>query len=54
MDQTPFSWINPCGYEGLQSIQIHDLLPAAPADLFSRVQDTLTAELLRALVQSQA
>nr|WP_249116008.1 lipoyl(octanoyl) transferase LipB [Azoarcus sp. L1K30] len=24
MDLTPFSWINPCGYEGLKTVQLRD------------------------------
>ena len=24
MDLTPFTWINPCGYSGLQTIQLKD------------------------------
>ena len=54
MDQTPFTWINPCGYEGLQSIQMRDLLPAAPASLFSDVQQALANALVQALVQLRA
>lgn len=28
MDLTPFSWINPCGYEGLKMTQLKEHLPA--------------------------
>jgi lipoyl(octanoyl) transferase len=24
MDLTPFTWINPCGYEGLKTVQMKD------------------------------
>lgn len=30
MDLTPFSWINPCGYEGLAVTQISSLAPSQP------------------------
>jgi lipoyl(octanoyl) transferase len=43
MDLTPFSWINPCGYAGLRTTSLRELLPAAGADLFPRAQARLLA-----------
>jgi lipoyl(octanoyl) transferase len=51
MDQSPFTFINPCGYEGLQSVQMKDLLTDAPATLFDDVQKALVGELGRSLLQ---
>ncbi len=46
MDLTPFSWINPCGYEGLATIDMQSL--GAHATL-SAVQDALAEKLTRSL-----
>jgi lipoyl(octanoyl) transferase len=43
MDLTPFTWINPCGYAGLRTTSLRELLPEAPADLFPRAQERLLA-----------
>jgi lipoyl(octanoyl) transferase len=51
MDQTPYTFIHPCGYEGLQSVQMKDLLPDAPVTLFEDVQKALVGELSRSLLQ---
>lgn len=49
MDLEPFAWINPCGYAGLQSTQLRDLLPPQP-DLLGTAQQALTAALLARLL----
>ncbi len=46
MDLRPFSYINPCGYEGLASTQIKDLQPDVD---IKDVKDRLTAHLKRQL-----
>lgn len=46
MDLEPFSRINPCGYEGMEVIQLADLLPGIdPAG----IEEALTRQLSRAL-----
>lgn len=45
MDLTPFSYINPCGYAGLQAVQLKDLLSYPPQDLFLQVQERLLGEI---------
>ena len=46
MDLAPFSWINPCGYAGLATVDMHSLgVTAALAD----VQQALAHELVRQL-----
>ncbi|MFJ7567330.1 lipoyl(octanoyl) transferase LipB [Herminiimonas sp. NPDC097707] len=42
MDLTPFSWINPCGYEGLLTIDMQSL---GAQTTLTAVQDTLTEKL---------
>jgi len=38
MDLTPFTWINPCGYEGLRTIQMKDFgISATPAEVGERL-----------------
>lgn len=54
MDQTPFTWINPCGYEGLQSVQMQDLIADAADTLFEDVQQSLVGELTSSLLQYEA
>lgn len=51
MDLAPFSWINPCGYQGLEATQLADLLGRRgdPA-LFSEASARLTAALLARLL----
>ena len=46
MDLTPFSWINPCGYEGLATIDMKTLGVAAP---LQDVQLALAYELIQRL-----
>jgi len=50
IDLAPFSWINPCGYAGLQTTQMRDLLDEAPADLLPRVQQDLQRALAESLL----
>jgi lipoyl(octanoyl) transferase len=52
MDLTPFTWINPCGYAGLRTTSLRELLPQAGADLFPRVQERLVAILLDELASA--
>jgi lipoyl(octanoyl) transferase len=49
MDLAPFGWINPCGYVGLQSTQLSELLPPR-ADLLAAAQQALTTALLARLL----
>lgn len=51
MDLTPFSWINPCGYEGLITIDMQSL--GAHATL-REVQNALTEKLMQSLFQIDA
>ena len=46
MDLTPFSWINPCGYEGLVTVDMRTLGANVAIDT---VQDTLAANLIHRL-----
>lgn len=46
MDLTPFTWINPCGYEGLATIDMRSLGAQAMPD---KVQQELAARLLAQL-----
>jgi lipoyl(octanoyl) transferase len=43
MDLSPFAWINPCGYVGLRTTSLRELLPHSGADLFAIVQSQLLA-----------
>lgn len=44
MDLTPFSWINPCGYEGLATVDMQTLgVLARPADVQTLLADQLVA-----------
>ena len=47
MDLSPFQQINPCGYVGMEMVQMADLLPQTPD--FNEVADKLTAHLVREL-----
>ena len=48
MDLTPFSWINPCGYEGLITIDMHSLgVKAAPEKVQAVLIDKLRGSLSR-------
>lgn len=46
MDLAPFSWINPCGYSGLATVDMRSMGVAAP---LAEVQQALARELLRQL-----
>jgi lipoyl(octanoyl) transferase len=45
MDLTPFQYINPCGYAGLQTTQLRDVVRSAPADLFDDARKRLLEDL---------
>jgi lipoyl(octanoyl) transferase len=48
MDLTPFSWINPCGYEGLATVDMQSLgVTAALTDVQAALADRLTTSLTR-------
>jgi lipoyl(octanoyl) transferase len=48
MDLAPFSWINPCGYAGLETVDMRSVgVTAQLAD----VQQQLAEELIRVLAQ---
>ncbi len=50
MDLTPFSYINPCGYAGLEVTQLKDLL-AQPSDkLFTETQQRLVKNIAESLL----
>ena len=46
MDLTPFSWINPCGYEGLKTVQLRDF---GVTETVATAGECLLAHLLRLL-----
>ena len=50
MDLEPFSWINPCGYEGLQVVQLADLLQRHDPGLFREAGERVVEALLARLV----
>ncbi|GGI53853.1 lipoyl(octanoyl) transferase LipB [Oxalicibacterium solurbis] len=48
MDLTPFTWINPCGYEGLETVDMRSVgAQAAPAAVQQQLADQLLAQLAR-------
>lgn len=48
MDLTPFSWINPCGYEGLATIDMQSLgVQTTPAAVQNALTEKLTQSLSR-------
>lgn len=49
MDLTPFSYINPCGYAGLEVTQLRALVPPQ-ADLFHEAQQRLVGDLVARLL----
>jgi lipoyl(octanoyl) transferase len=49
MDLTPFSYINPCGYAGLEVTQLRALVPPK-ADLFHEAQQRLVGDLVARLL----
>src|SRR5471030_2287339 len=48
MDLAPFSWINPCGYSGLKTVDMRSMGVSAP---LAEVQQALAQELLRLLYE---
>ena len=51
MDLNPFSWINPCGYSGLATVDMRSMGAEAP---LHEVQQALAAALIRHLVNNAA
>jgi lipoyl(octanoyl) transferase len=49
MDLSPFTYINPCGYAGLETTQLRDLVPPQE-ELFRDAQQRLVGDLLRRLL----
>ncbi len=41
MDLTPFTYINPCGYAGMETTQLIDLVESPNQNLFQQTQDKL-------------
>lgn len=51
MDLAPFGWINPCGYQGLETTQLSDLLGRrGDATLFAEASERLAGALLTRLL----
>jgi lipoyl(octanoyl) transferase len=49
MDLAPFSWINPCGYEGLETVDMRSMGVDAPlADVQRRLAEELSSQLASA------
>jgi lipoyl(octanoyl) transferase len=52
MDLTPFSWINPCGYSGLETVDMRTMGVVAPlADVQRKLADELVVQLATAGTQ---
>ena len=51
MDLAPFSWINPCGYAGLRTVDMRSMGVDAP---LAAVQQALAGELVHQLASAQA
>jgi lipoyl(octanoyl) transferase len=49
MDLTPFSFINPCGYEGLRVTHLHDFGVDLPANDVAEIGKRLSSHLMTAL-----
>jgi len=49
MDLEPFTYINPCGYAGLEACSLADLLPARSSDLFAEAEQKLVTILQNGL-----
>jgi lipoyl(octanoyl) transferase len=45
MDLSPFAYINPCGYPGLETTQLRDLISPTRTDLFAQTQKRLIEDL---------
>ena len=41
MDLTPFTYINPCGYVGMETTQLVDLVKSPDQNIFQQAQDKL-------------
>ena len=52
MDLSPFLGINPCGYPGLEVIQLHDLNPDCTLDSMQEIAQRLVQQLLAQLQTS--
>ena len=52
MDLAPFHQINPCGYAGMEMVQMADLLPTTPE--FNRVAESLVDHLQQQLTVEEA
>lgn len=50
MDLTPFGYINPCGYEGLEVCQLADFTVLKGEALFAQARDRLLAAVLSRLI----
>ncbi|MES2319936.1 MAG: lipoyl(octanoyl) transferase LipB [Pseudomonadota bacterium] len=54
MDLAPFSWINPCGYAGLETVDMRSMGVAAPlAEVQRRLADELVEQLATAGAQPE-
>lgn len=54
MDLAPFSWINPCGYAGLETVDMRTMGVDVPlAEVQRRLADELVAQLATAAMQSE-
>ena len=49
MDLSPFSYINPCGYAGMEVTQLCDLVPPQP-ELFAQARQRLLGDLVTRLL----
>jgi lipoyl(octanoyl) transferase len=45
MDLTPFAYINPCGYPGLPTTQLRELVAPGRTDLFAETRKRLIEDL---------
>jgi lipoyl(octanoyl) transferase len=52
MDLAPFSWINPCGYAGLETVDMRSM--GAVSAQLADVQRALAEELVRVLDEAPA
>lgn len=50
MDLKPFSYINPCGYVGLETTQLLDLVEQPSAQLFKETQARLVKDIVESLL----
>jgi lipoyl(octanoyl) transferase len=54
MDLTPFTYINPCGFAGLETTQLVNLIDKPEQNLFQHAQDKLLSVLKTNLIQLAA